>query len=102
MDGWVSPRLGVRFAVEGEKLRLYRPDGEPFMTFVEKLEAIRQLELQNHEMREYAERRERAVREAEEAHRRAEAARQQAEVARRRVERLAARLRELGIDPDAI
>ena len=27
MEGWVSPRLGVRFEKEGTELQLYRPDG---------------------------------------------------------------------------
>ena len=35
MVGWVSPRLGVRFEVEGGELRLYQPDGERFGTYVE-------------------------------------------------------------------
>lgn len=38
MDGWVSPRLGVRFALEEGLLRLYRPDGERFLTYVELME----------------------------------------------------------------
>ena len=35
MAGWVSPRLGVRFALEGDDLVLTRPDGQRFETFVE-------------------------------------------------------------------
>ena len=35
MQGWVSPRLGIRFALEGMELALYRPDGSRFETFVE-------------------------------------------------------------------
>jgi Uma2 family endonuclease len=34
MAGWVSPRLGIRFEL-GEELELYRPDGEPFVSFAE-------------------------------------------------------------------
>jgi Uma2 family endonuclease len=30
MVGWVSPRLGIRFAIEEDGLRLYYPDGKPF------------------------------------------------------------------------
>jgi Uma2 family endonuclease len=33
--GWVSPRLGVRFDAENGELRLYRPDGERFASYVE-------------------------------------------------------------------
>ncbi len=35
MAGWVSPRLGVRFALAGDDLVLERPDGRRFETFVE-------------------------------------------------------------------
>jgi len=35
MEGWISPRLGIRFSLEGIDLVLYRPDGRRFETFVE-------------------------------------------------------------------
>jgi len=35
MNGWRSPRLGIRFALEGNTLVIYRPDGERFLTYVE-------------------------------------------------------------------
>ena len=35
MAGWVSPRLGVRFDLEGVDLVLTRPDGRRFETFLE-------------------------------------------------------------------
>ncbi|MFZ1640951.1 MAG: Uma2 family endonuclease [Candidatus Contendobacter sp.] len=35
MEGWVSPRLGIRFSLEGMDLALYRPDGRRFETFLE-------------------------------------------------------------------
>ena len=35
MEGWVSPRLGIRFSLEGLDLVLYRPDGRRFETFLE-------------------------------------------------------------------
>jgi Uma2 family endonuclease len=36
MDGWVSPRLGLRFArAEDGDLRLFDPAGRPFLTFAE-------------------------------------------------------------------
>ena len=35
MKGWISPRLGIRFSLEGTDLVLYRPDGRRFETFVE-------------------------------------------------------------------
>lgn len=35
MEGWVSPRLGIRFEMEDAELVLTRPDGRRFETFVE-------------------------------------------------------------------
>lgn len=35
MEGWVSPRLKIRFAPSPEGLQLYRPDGERFLTYTE-------------------------------------------------------------------
>ena len=35
MEGWISPRLGVHFTLEGNDLVLYRPDGRRFETFLE-------------------------------------------------------------------
>jgi len=35
MNGWVSPLLGVRFAVTEEGVSLFYPDGRPFLTFEE-------------------------------------------------------------------
>ena len=40
MDGYVSPRLGIRFEMGPEGLVLYRPDGTRFLTFAE-LDAAR-------------------------------------------------------------
>jgi len=35
MNGYVSPRLGIRFQVEGERLSLQHSDGEPFHNWIE-------------------------------------------------------------------
>lgn len=35
MDGWVSPRLDIRFELTGDTLKLYYPDGRPFQTFLD-------------------------------------------------------------------
>jgi Uma2 family endonuclease len=63
-EGFVSPRLGVRFEMPEEgPLRVIRPDNRPFLTYPELIVAA-------------------------EAHQRAD--------------KLAAKLRELGVDPDAV
>ena len=35
MEGWISPRLGIKFATHTGMLELYRPDGKRFETLVE-------------------------------------------------------------------
>lgn len=35
MRGWVSPRLGIRFDLNGMDLVLYRPDGEQFKSYTQ-------------------------------------------------------------------
>ena len=64
MEGWVSPRLGVRFELSEADLEIYRPNGQKFISYGELEE--------------------------------------QSELDRQRAERLAAKLRELNIDPDRI
>ena len=78
IEGWISPRLGVRFELPETGLEIYRPDGEKFLSYSE-LDQQRELE-----------------------RRRAEEEFQRAEEASQRAERLAAKLRELNIDPDRI
>jgi Uma2 family endonuclease len=77
MNGWPSPRLGIRFDLSGEELVIYRPDGKRFLTFLELME---QQEL---------------------AQRRAEEERKAREQVEHRAERLAERLRALGLDPES-
>jgi Uma2 family endonuclease len=127
LEGWVSPRLGIRFEMTATGLQIYRPDGKPFRSFLE-LEQERQTA----EARAEA-----AQQEAEVARQAAQTAQQEAEVARQSVQgfqqaiqeanqvaqaamdlleqernlleqervrsqALADRLRELGIEPDII
>lgn len=45
LQHWVSPRLGIRFDPRATPLKIYRPDGEPFVSYTERsqqLEAERQ------------------------------------------------------------
>jgi Uma2 family endonuclease len=77
IDNWVSPRLGIRFELQPYTLVIYRPDGERFVSFTE-LDAERQIARQE-----------------------AATAKQEAETAKQEAARLAAKLRELGIDPNS-
>jgi len=38
MDGWISPRLGIRFELTPETLEIYHPDGTRFSSYTEQAE----------------------------------------------------------------
>jgi Uma2 family endonuclease len=107
--GWLGDiGLGVRLwdgEYEGVKavwLRWCDQEGNVIPTGAELAEAERQRAEEEQRRAEEARQRAEAERQrAEEEQRRAEEARQRAEAERARAERLAARLRALGIDPDA-
>ena len=78
MNGWVSPRLKVRFEIEDGELQLYRPDGRRFVTYAEsEARASRAQEI------------------AESERIRADRAETQAAI-------FAQRLRELGVNPEEL
>jgi Uma2 family endonuclease len=78
MNGHVSPRLGIRFVLGTGDLAVFGPDGRRFLSPAE------------------------LVAERNTAERLAEEQRQRAEDEAKRAEKLAVRLRELGIDPNAV
>lgn len=71
MDGWVSPRMGIRFQLTEDGLAIYYPNGDRFLTYVELGQQL-------------------------------EAERAQRQVGQQRIEALETKLRELGIDPEAL
>jgi hypothetical protein len=92
MNGFISPRLKVRFELKKGQVAVYGPDGGRFLSFVESgAQAI-----QAHERAEQ----ERRAAEAE--RQKSQAERQKAEAEHERAAKLAARLRELGVDPDTV
>ncbi len=84
LQGWISPRMGVRFEIEKGELEIYRPDGKTFVTYLE--------------LAAKAEQAERDKQQAERDKERAEHDKQQAQT---EAERLRAQLRSLGIEPEA-
>ncbi len=38
VNGWVSPRLGIRFRIDENDLQIFAPDGRPFLTYLELFE----------------------------------------------------------------
>jgi Uma2 family endonuclease len=83
MDGWVSPRLGVRFEPGPDRLRLIGPDGRAFATYAE---LARERDDVARERDELARERDEAVRERDRE--------------RERLQRLAEQLKALGVEPD--
>jgi Uma2 family endonuclease len=90
MTDWTSPRLGIRFTLTSETLKIYYPNGQLFLTTLE-LAQRAETERQRAET-------ERQL--AQQERQRADTERQLAQQERQRAERLAERLRQLGVDPD--
>jgi Uma2 family endonuclease len=89
MNGHISPRLGIRFDASGPELVVYLPDGKPFLSpEVQAEEQKKALQKVN----------KRAKREKE----RANLEKHRADQEKKRADGLEAKLRELGIDPNAI
>ena len=88
-QSWVSPQLGIRFSLEPDTLQIYRPDGQPFLSFGD-LDLRRQAAEQRADI---------AQQRADTAEQRADTAEQRADTAEQRAAILAAKLQELGINP---
>lgn len=85
-DGFVSPRLGVRFDAPGERdMRLIGPDGHPLKTYEDLVAES-----------------ETAQQQLADERRRATAEKRRATAEKLRADALADKLRALGIDPDAV
>ena len=83
LNGWISPRLGIRFGLTPDAFQIYHPDGQPFLSSVELARLKKAAEAR-----------------AEQEAARAERETQRAAEERLRAERLAERLRALGFDPN--
>lgn len=55
LDGWVSPRLGIRFETGQGELVIYRLDGQRFLNLVELEQRAKQAELLLEQERQRAE-----------------------------------------------
>lgn len=114
-NGWISPRLGIRFEIAEGKLRIFGADGVPFQFYgtLHESERAAQQEAERERERHARKRTETLRRRAEEEKVRAEEEKVQAEAekvraesdrdaAQRRAELLAAKVREMGLNPDEI
>jgi Uma2 family endonuclease len=90
MQGWVSPRLGIRFDLEGTDLVLIGPDGQRFESYVALVERRSQAEARAQE----------AISRAEQAEAQTQVAIGRATEAEERAKRLEARLKELGVSTE--
>lgn len=75
IQDWTSPLLKVRFVIKPDTLEIYRPDGEPFLTFTENLKQRDQAKTER------------------------DKARIERDEAIAKADRLAAQLKALGIEP---
>jgi Uma2 family endonuclease/DNA-binding CsgD family transcriptional regulator len=92
MNGWVSPRMGIRFShVQGE-LELYRPDGRKFLTSVELDQEARQAQLAAIQQ----------MQRAEQQAQRAQAAQQEAQAAQQQVQLIIVNLLRSGMSMEQI
>lgn len=106
INGWVSPRLGIRFQLTSETLEIYRPDDRKFLTSVE-LDRLREQESQraDREQQEKQFAQQRADREQQEkelAQQQLEAERTLRQQEQQRYQALIELLREKGIDPQQL
>ncbi len=76
MTNWASPRLGIRFEWNSGGLRIYYPDGRPFLNTIE------------------------LANQADQERERAEREKERADNEKQRADRLAEQLRQLGIEPN--
>jgi hypothetical protein len=97
MKGWISPLLKIRFELQEDDLYIFRPDGNRFLSPVE----LRRL-FQSEQKKSETERRKAllAEKKAEAEHKKSQIAEKKADSEYTRAERLAAKLRELGIEAD--
>lgn len=56
LKGWISPRLGIRFALRDTTLEIFDPQGHPFLTSVELAERLRHATARAEQERERADR----------------------------------------------
>jgi DNA-binding protein H-NS len=99
MNGWVSPRLGIRFQLTENNLEIYRPDGQRFLTSVELAQNAEQ-ERQEKELAQTQAEQQRQL--AEQQRQRAEEAIAQLEQEQQRYQALLEQLHRSGIDPGNI
>jgi len=102
IQGWVSPRLGIRFQLDDDSLTIFTPTGEPFLGFIELDRRRQEAEAERDRQRQRAnlaeEERQLERQRASLAEERATLAEERAETAEARLQAMEQRLRDLGLD----
>ena len=119
-EEWLSPILGVRWSMKNGILELFRPDGQPFLSYLELFDeqntALEELVQQREEMKKkvqmleeqermilaQASRIEQEIKQFKQEKQRADQEKQRADQEKAQKEKLIQKLKELGIDPDTI
>jgi Uma2 family endonuclease len=87
-EGWISPRLGVRFETQSGMLELYKPNGKRFQSFVETTKWAEQADLRAEQALQRVEQEaQRAEQEAQRAEQEAQRAEQEAQRAEQEAQR---------------
>ena len=118
MQGWVSPRLRIRLELDDGELRVIRPDGQRFLSYLEVIEQEEEARMallqQTERLDKQAERIEKLAAQVETQSAQvaklaaqtevfaAKAEKQSAQIEKQsgQLERLTAQLRDLGVEPD--
>jgi Uma2 family endonuclease len=99
VQNFVSPLMQIRFERTEDDLMIYHPDGEPFYTM---LEVTERADEEKQRASEEKQRADEAVQLANKEKQRADEAVRREEEAKQRAEKLAAKMRDLGINPDSL
>jgi len=115
IQGWKSPRLGIRFEFTDEEIVIYQPDGEKFQSIAEEIkqrkqaqkqtekeikqrkQAQKQTEKEIKQRKQAQKQTEEEIKQRKQAQKRAEKAEAIAKQEKQRAEMLAEKLRQLGI-----
>jgi Uma2 family endonuclease len=91
-NGWISPRLGIKFELIHGVLEVFYPDGSKFLTTLETVEQRKAAEQKAEQVQKIA----------EQEKQRAEQEKQRADSSDLQLQRLIAALRDRGINPDEL
>ncbi|TAE30968.1 MAG: Uma2 family endonuclease [Candidatus Kapaibacterium sp.] len=99
MNDWKSPRLGIRFDMSSGELVLRKPDGEPFLSYAE---VEQELQERTRQLEQTEVKLEQTEVKLEQTEVKLEQTQIQLSASESRAAALAEKLRELGINPDAL